>query len=100
MINEMKFNKSKYQILPLGQSNARCKYRLGEEWLVSSPAERDLGVLADSRLNLGQQCALAPKRVNHNLACIKQSITSWSKEIIILLYSAQYLRYCVRFWAS
>ncbi|PKU39267.1 hypothetical protein llap_10430 [Limosa lapponica baueri] len=48
------------------------KYKLGEEWLESSPAERDLQVLVDSRLNLSQQCALAAKRENCILECIKQ----------------------------
>lgn len=36
--------KSKYWILHLGQSNAGHKYQLGEEWLESSPTERDLEV--------------------------------------------------------
>ncbi|KAK4829014.1 hypothetical protein QYF61_001789 [Mycteria americana] len=43
MMNGMKFNKSKCWILRLGRSNAGHKYKLGEEWLESSPAERDLG---------------------------------------------------------
>ena len=43
MINGMKFNKSKCRIMHLGQSNTGHKYKLGEEWLESSPAERDLG---------------------------------------------------------
>ncbi|KAK4830324.1 hypothetical protein QYF61_010088 [Mycteria americana] len=50
IINGMKLN-NKGRILHLGWSNARHKYKLGEEWLESSPAERDLGVLVDSRVN-------------------------------------------------
>ncbi|GAB0209988.1 hypothetical protein GRJ2_003464500 [Grus japonensis] len=97
-----RYGVSKCQILHLGQSNAAHKYRLGEEWLERSPAERDLGVLVDSRLNMSQQCALAAKRANRILGCIKHSITSQSKEVIILLYSTlvwPHLEYSLQFWA-
>ncbi|KAK4816067.1 hypothetical protein QYF61_011075 [Mycteria americana] len=102
MINGMKFNKSKCQMLHPAWSHVGHKHKLGEEWLESSPAERDLGVLVDSRLNRSQQGALAAKRANRILGCIKHSTTSWSREGIIPLYSALVwppLERCVQFWA-
>jgi len=77
VINGMKFNKTECWILHLGRSNAGHKYKWGEEWPEGSPAERDLGVLADSRLSRSQQQVLAAKRANPILGRIKHSMTSW-----------------------
>ncbi|KAK4807866.1 hypothetical protein QYF61_007772 [Mycteria americana] len=80
----MKLNQSKCWILHLGGSNARHKSKLGEEWLESSPAERDLGCW----LNSSQQCALAAERANRIPGCLKHSRTSRPREAIILLHLA------------
>jgi len=102
LINGMKFKKAKCRILQLEWINAGHKYKLGEEWLESSPAERDLGVLVGRRLHSSQQHALGAKRADHVLGCIKHSMTSQSKDVTILLYSAlvwPHLEYCVQVWA-
>jgi len=42
-VNHMKFHKAKGKILHMGQGNPKHKYRLGREWIESSPAEKDWG---------------------------------------------------------
>ena len=50
--NLMKFNKAKCKVLHLGQGNPKHRYRLGREWLESSPEEKDLVVSIDKRFNM------------------------------------------------
>lgn len=80
----LKMHKDPCKVLHLQQENSLQLYRLGTIWLESSFAEQDLEVLADSKLNISQQCALAAK-ADSLLGFINRSSTSgMSKEIISL----------------
>ncbi|KGL91848.1 hypothetical protein N301_09079, partial [Charadrius vociferus] len=98
--NLMKFNKAKCKVLHVGRGNPKHKYRLGGEWIESSPEEKDLGV--DRKLNISQKCALAAQKANCILDHKKRSVANRSREVILPLSSAlmrPHLEYCVQLWS-
>ncbi|PKU27768.1 hypothetical protein llap_21928 [Limosa lapponica baueri] len=71
--NGMRFNKAKCRVLHLGHNNP-----------------------------MSQQCAQVAKKANSILACIRNSVASRTREVLIPLYSTlvrPHLEYCAQFWA-
>ena len=81
--------------LPLAPAQAE------DDLLEGSFAEKALGVLVDTELTMIQQCALAEKKAKGTLGCIRQSVASRSREVILPLCSALVkpdLECWVQFW--
>ena len=85
----------------MGQGNPKHKYRLDDEWIESSPKEKDLRVLVDEKLTVSQQCSLTGQKANCILGCIKRRVASRLREGILPLYSTlmrPHQEYCIQLW--
>lgn len=58
-VNFLKLNRAKCVVLHLGRGNTQCQYSLGDDWTGSSPAQEDLVILLDEKLDVKQQWAPA-----------------------------------------
>ena len=71
----------------MDQGNPRYLNKLRKDLLESNPVEKDLQVLVDKKLDMSQR-ALAIRKANCILRCIKKGVASREREVIVPLYSA------------
>lgn len=83
-----KFNKTNCKELHLGPGNLRYVYRLREELLECSPAEKDLGVLVDDKIDVSQTVCTCSLKANCILGCLNRGADGREREVIVLCYSA------------
>ena len=84
-MNLIRLNKSKCKVLHLSGSKLPLSVCVGG----SKDGAQDLGVLADGKLDLSQQCALTAQKANHILGCIKRSVARRLREVILPLCSGE-----------
>jgi len=87
-VNIMRSNKAKCKVLHLGQDNPHYQYRLGDERIESIHVEEGLGVVMGEKWDMSQQCVLTAQAANRILGCIKRSMASGLRAVILPLYSS------------
>jgi len=65
----MQSNKGKYKVLHLWRINPIHQYMLWATQLENSFAEKALGVLVDTKLNMKEQCSIMTKKDSCILGC-------------------------------
>jgi len=95
------FNKAECKVLHLYWDNPQYQYRLVDERVESNPAEKNLGILVNEKLDKSQQIVSAAQKTNCILCYIKRSMASRSREVILTLCFAlmtPHLEYCIQLW--
>ena len=72
----------------LGRKNHMHQYRSGADLLERSSAAWHLGVLLETGLAMGWQCALVARGADGIVGCIKTSVASRLRVVVFPLYSA------------
>jgi len=86
-----------------GEEQPQAPVQAGADLLETSSVERDLGVLVEDKLTMSQQRALVVKKASGILGCIRRSVGSRAREVLLPLCSALVrprLECCVQCWAS
>ena len=94
-MNFIRLNKSKCQVLHV------LSVQAGHVSIEHSSAKKYLGALVDGMLDMNQQCVLTAQEASVILGCIKRSMASRSREVMLPLYCAlmrPHPELCIQFW--
>jgi len=83
----MRFNKSRCKVLRVARGNIHYQYKLGDERIEHSPANKGLGVLMHGKLDMSQQRDLAAQKATTVLGCLKRSVAKRVREVLLPLCS-------------
>ena len=76
------------KVLHIGFKQLHKEYRLGNDCIVSSNVERDLGILVDNKLKFHEQCSAVVAKANKLLGMIRQSLNYSNAGMILCLYKS------------
>jgi hypothetical protein len=99
---QMCFNVEKCKIMHVGNKNIGYQYSMNGKHLSETKSERDLGVVFDNNLKVGQNCTTAIKKANKTLGLIFRTFEHKDASIVISMYKSlvrPHLEYCVQAWA-
>ncbi|PKU41688.1 pol- hypothetical protein [Limosa lapponica baueri] len=100
-MNLMRINKAKCRVWLHCVGSTPVSIRSMDEGIVSSPVEKDLGLLVEEKLDMSQQCVLTVQKATCILGYIKRNIASRSRELILALHLGlvrSYQEYCLQLW--
>jgi hypothetical protein len=98
----MAFNTAKRQVMHIGRHNPRHPYTMGGHVLEVTSSERDIGVIVNSELKPGDQCAKAAKTANAVLGQISRAFhyrDRWTFVRLYKLYVRPHLEFAAPAWS-
>jgi len=97
----MAFNTAKCKVMHLGRHNPRHQYSMGDHVLAATTSERDIGVIVNSDLKPGDQCAKAARTANTVLGQISRAFhyrDRWTFIRLYKLYVRPHLEFAAPAW--
>ena len=83
---DMSFNVKKCKIIHAGHNNPRFAYFMNGNQIEAASEEKDLGVIVESTLKPGKQCAQAAKNANFALGQIQRAFHYRKKSALVPLF--------------